>query len=395
MSAVAHKSARVFGSEGHALARSRAARAENACPPRVSRGAKSHHPSDNAETRDDLSSRIASRACLIDWLTFSGPDGQRGAVADMLTALFGADPVVGSGGKFQSCGMKWGAAKLLYSPECEEPDARCIVEVPGEALASLTEAKILTLLRAILSMGFRATRLDVAIDFMGEGIDLIDRVYVSCEAGELTGARRWSLVGDCRTDLGLVGKGLYLGRRGKLGSGRTVCVYDKGLQQRTDEATGRAYAEGEWVRWEARFSKDCANQAALLISELDDWRPEGLSMALGAIDLRENTGRRDIERRPRVAWWEAFLADVSLIRLVAKRVKTTLARWKGWMGTQVMPGVKAMAGAFGVTFSDLIDRVVGDVPHSSGALASDVYMQLRSEWAYYSGRKERPCLAPF
>ncbi len=189
----------------------------------------------------------------IDWLTITGPKSGLEEVTTMFEKTFG--PWVSKGGKgFQHGGSRVfanGAVIAFDDADKERPIIR--VELNGNALASITGDESVELLRWLL-MGRKCTRIDVRLDWQcpdGERIGLIDLATASCRGDELCRARRWKPHEDM-SGTERVGHGLYIGRRGKDGSGRYLRIYDKGLE------TGER-PTGTWERYEVEHTQEVAN----------------------------------------------------------------------------------------------------------------------------------------
>lgn len=309
------------------------------CPPSVSRGAKSN------------------RSFLIDWLRFSLPASQLDTVVDLLTDVIGQSPERKGGLFFHVHRYDWSNVVRVCFTESADS---CIVDVSGSGLALIEQGMSAEdFARWCMSLGGRATRLDLAVDFKGgeEPRWLIDRLYRSCSSGELVGARRYHL--DRRESVtdGVVGDCVCIGTRGSDGSGRYVRVYDKGLETKSSD-------RGTWVRFEAEYSGDVAAQTAIEVFGPDDlphadWVTRSLSHVFGAFDLRAVTGRREIKLRPRVSWWAALIESTTPVRVVAKRVASTAASWARWMSTAVVGQVLALAQAARATPDQVVRLACG------------------------------------
>lgn len=313
------------------------------CPPWVLRGAKSQV------------------AVGIDWMTLTGPMRDLEPVSSELERRFG--PFVSKGGKgFQHGGSRLfanGAMIAFDDLDKENPIIR--VELNGNVLSGMSGDEAVELLKVLL-LGRKCTRIDIRLDWQcpdGERVGLIDLATASCRRDELCRARRWKPHEDM-DGIERVGHGLYVGRRGKDGSGRYLRIYDKGLE------TGERSA-GTWERFEVEHTSDVANDVAIAIAKADDWLYTSMAIALGAVDFRENNGSRELERRPRVSWWSQLLEGIEPVNVRSKRVPTSFERNVGWMRQAMAPKMKAMAIATGQTFGDVAADLLGDVlPHRDG-----------------------------
>lgn len=317
-----------------------------------------------------------SRSVLVDWLRMSGSRSRLAEVVDVLSRYFGAwEP--GRGGKmWLDSEMVWGSVRLFYD-ESESDGARhVVVEVPGSGLALLEPDRQRSLLRSLLGLGFRGTRVDCAVDVRGSGLTLVAQCVESCRAGELCGARTWEPRERVSGGL-LVAHGCNIGRRGSDGSGRYVRLYDKGLET-------RSAGPGEWVRWEVEFSGDCAAQVALALGDASgqaEWDEVVASRAVGAVEFRQANGARALSRRSLVEWWAAFVDGVRGVRVRAQRVAASLASYAAWLGRAVWPGLSAYAGRCGVSVPALVGALCGDVRERVASLLNPVGRELEAELA--------------
>ena len=120
--------------------------------------------------------------------------------------------------------------------------------------------------------------------------------------------------------------GINIGKRGKMGSGRYLRVYDKGLEQKTKQA-------GEWIRWEVELSDTCAQQFATKFAIEDDAIETAISHALWVVEFRENNGSRMLARRPLASWYEEITQHVRRERVTAIRAKSTVETYARWVKT--------------------------------------------------------------
>lgn len=345
-----------------AAASGRTAGREGTVPRPVSRGAKLHQ---------------GAVEVSIDWLRLRGLKVDQFKATEVLQAFFGNyEP--GRGRYFFSHSLRFEAgACILFDQERDE----CIVDLPGSVLSALDGNEQMTLIKGLVLGGFgHATRIDVALDFRGSDLRVVQDVISACRRGELTGARN---VEETVTNQGQKGLCVRLGSRGKHGSGRFVRCYDKGLE------TGEASAN-QWHRYEVEFSKETAATALTwilqgqvlkdskygpIISKWRSWEPtEGWEIsaaqcAMGAVDFRQNNGQAALSRRPRSKWWAALLGVVEPTRICCRRVRRAcLEATQAWVRKQVMPTVLAMARLTRRS----VDRVIEDLAGDMGKIRSAV-----------------------
>ncbi len=308
---------------------------------------------------------------VIDWMRWSGPRERVGDVEGVLDARFGP-AMQGKTGRFRlQASKRWaGGAGVFYDYVGKYAAAHCVVDLPGSFLAPVPGADRVQLMRVLLAMGFKPTRLDLGIDWRGVGIELIGAMRTACEGGELCGARRWQPYREF-SGRRVLGDGLGIGKRGKDGSGRYVRGYDKGLE------TGEE-PEGRWVRLELELSDDCAAQAAAIICGVGQWEAAAVELVLGAVDFREVTGDKHLAKRPRAGWWAAVLGGMTGARVVASRSASKLGSCVQWLKVGVFAPLRAHAESVGMSLVELVRFLgVDQVPASRSAGLSAVGHQLR------------------
>lgn len=305
----------------------------------------------------------APQSVCVDWVRMSGPACTVAPVRDLVSRYLDK-PAPGPGGYFLLQSLKWGTAALFWGSE-NPAHTHAVLNLPAGSLREIGAAGTLTILRELSKMGWKATRLDIALDFHdGAGRDLIARMHRSCQDGELCGARRYQHIWEMGQD-GPTGHGLNIGARGKLGSGRYLRTYDKGLEQ-------RSAGLGDWVRMEVEFSDDCAAQAAVTLAQASKPDRVMVGLVLGTVDFRLVTGDQHVADRPRCEWWQALIAGAALHRPVAVRAKSTAAGYIRWIKTAVVPKAATMAAATGLTLGGLLATISGPVDPNPAHLQDGV-----------------------
>ena len=298
----------------------------------------------------------------LDWIRTSGPAESRKAAESWMIERFGEDFEVRGG--FQHYGERWvwpnGASLFLN----HRGDDGCRVEIPGSVLAEHDATERVRWLFELTGerIGHRVTRVDVAIDFVRKYLGLVDHAYDSCKARELVGLRRWEHFENYRGDE-LIGRTVYMGRRGDRGAGKCVRVYDKGLEQRW-EGSGHPWERGEWERWEVEFADDVARQFVehLRQSELKRWGVAAAEIVIGVAEFREQNGRRDRDRRRYMPWYEQLVAAVGDVVYVVGTPRTIdAARSIIWFRTSVAPLVVSLARRMRRPQEEIWNELVGDV----------------------------------
>lgn len=298
----------------------------------------------------------------LDWVTIVGSEGRRPDAVRVLERYFGRVVETGRGQYFcQTCWKFEGGAKLHFGHSA----GVCVVEVSGRPLAGLDGWKRVEFLREIIGLlGFKVTRLDVALDFVFCELELCARVLESCQAGQLChAATTWKPERSFRGSV-VVSDGVTIGLKGDAGSGRQWVVYDKGLEQR-ERGEGVFWKAGEWERIEARFWDERANQAALQLLEafaVSHWRAMEVmrGLALGAVDFRERVAGRVVRECPRVAWWRELLGSTRAMFTFVKRRAVDLLGYASYLRKQVMPRLRAVGDAVGLGAGQLLEMLAGE-----------------------------------
>ena len=292
-----------------------------------------------------------------------------------LEERFGPRDHGGRGKDLYKFGEYWeNGVQLLWKHKSAGPS----IIVPGSVLSELDWEQQLHFLQDIL-IGRRCTRLDIAVDFIEHDVALIDEIRRGCleplrrgqtdssgkPLSELVGATRvtpqeeWN-AGAC------VRYGVNLGRRGSDGSGRYVRCYDKGLESGEEPI-------GKWERFEAEFSKGCAQDVALAIllaGRPDEALREAFELACSAVDFREvrvRTRGKSVgqmvyaKERPRAAWWEKIRGVGVRARPVRERKKPTLDGVSENARNAVRP-LLALATALRVDPKKLVVQMLGGCP---------------------------------
>ncbi|MEX2671221.1 MAG: replication initiation factor domain-containing protein, partial [Phycisphaeraceae bacterium] len=339
-------------------------------PPLLVGGANGH-----SGLWDDVSVAVG-----IDWLRLTGPRERLDVIRALIRDEFG--PGEEGGGRYfykQSERHLEGVA-IMYDPDEPGMATHCCVELPGKACTVTTQERLRALLWAIMWEGFSCKRIDLRADFRSEDkpVGLWERMRQSCRAGEMCGARRHRSNEEEEGDV-VVGRTLYMGKRGDEGSGRFGRCYDKGLE------TGEARI-GEWERYEVEFTGDCAVQVARALFEagenvsVESWR-----LLIGAFEFREKNGQKR-SRRPLVEWYADLLGGVDPVQVRERRKESTLQGFRDWLDRCVKPTLEDICVHGGLQLEDvwrdlMADSLLDAVPDAE--LADDLEAEARPiVWAY-------------
>lgn len=293
------------------------------------------------------------RAVRLDWMTISIPHEHFAKVADWCQDTFGMYKG-GKGGRFRAASHVYGGGlcSLFFDPpSVEDANDNFILDITGTGCKLAGDTALIQLaLYALDELGGHLTRLDIAVDMFNQVEDLIEQVHQSCLAGHNCRFKAHK-IDRSQSGSEVVGEGIYLGKRGKDGSGRSVCVYDKGLEQ-------KQLPRGQWVRWEARYANDCACEAIRLYAELD--KPGQMLLAFDAVDFRERTSETEISRRPQCEWWinlRQSAADPYVLKQV--RRDSSASGLMDWWCNQVVPLFDRMRSRLGLSWDDFVAATAG------------------------------------
>lgn len=308
----------------------------------------------------------------VDWVRFVLPACVVERVRPLLVEWFG-DAGTSAPGRFNlQSSTRWGTGSLH-----EGGHDYIVVDLPATALDLLVgRVDLRSVLGRLHGLGGRCTRLDVAADLryndLGRGryvASFLDYAVDSCRAGHLCMARRYRVVEDMGL-YGAEGRGLYLGARGRDGSGRFVRFYDKGLETKTAEAR-------RWERWELEATDDVAQEIVSLLLETPDADvPRVLaSAAFSAVDFRlpSETTNRNLDRRPRCDWFAVMSSMTDRFDLRVKRQASTFRSYRKWLAKTVVPGLLAVASLLGTDLRGVADYVAsneGSISLSTSWLSS-------------------------
>jgi hypothetical protein len=257
---------------------------------------------------------------------------KREMVASLLSPLLGEGEELGYGFHSYQRAMRWQTgALLLWSPDRPE----CCLSLNGDSLEAMGPRQVFGLFYALWSLGVKSTRFDATADDYSRMFSMED-VHAAAEGGNFTRFRKFTPIRE-RERVGgqvrLTSDSIRFGRRGKGGGGVSVIFYDKLLESDGERDANRV---------EATYSKESAEVAWLVLTQdfadgaVDDAAYEKFTQRLAhlvasSIDFRERGDETHIDRMPRLAWWEKFVAALgegvrcSVVRSAVPLVKTIRA----------------------------------------------------------------------
>jgi hypothetical protein len=248
-------------------------------------------------------------------------------------------------------------AEQLHDAEhtAAKSEAYCMVQFPGQFFAIHGQEACFEQLQYLHSLGFRCTRVDVACDLWPHA-GMIDKARAAFRRRELCHAKNHTTKDKQGSGEGMKGITSYFGERGRAGSGRLVCIYDKGLQ------TGKM-DQGEWERWETRFSGSCACEVGFDLARcksFDDMIAVAKHYAFGAVDFRQVVpGETSLKRRPRAKWWADFLGTNESLPMVKEpRMPPELERTIAWIKRSVAPTLVQASLGLGITDAEVWSSII-------------------------------------
>lgn len=289
------------------------------------------------------------RSVHIDYLTLSIPNEHQAKAEQWCQKHFGPGES-GKGARFLSQSLRYATnAASLFSDPPSHPKRKpsFILDIPGAGCQLVgDDALVEFAMHARTNWGAHLTRLDIAVDMIGGVESLMQQVEDSCMNGE--GCRfRYFRPTQAFSGGKLTGRTLDLGKRGKDGSGRMVCLYDKGLETKQLPA-------GQWVRWEARFYDECAD-AALDRYETATERSRIL-VAFDAVEFRHNaSGQTHVDRRTPCEWWIKLRQSIEPPFIIRRlRQASTASGMVLWIGKQVAPTLEQIRRKLNTSWDDLM-----------------------------------------
>ncbi len=318
-------------------------------PPHVIRGCDSQ----NEEKRSKIS-RIG-----VHWLRGSFPKQFMDDILALLQDYFG-EPNPQNKGRwyYKKSYLFANNVTIQYYDEMEDKEyaammnGRFTVDIPGRALDELKPDDIIFIVNRLKHFGFSCTRVDIFFDD-AERIITPRELQPLADLNHMTGFLR----GRIERDTGHYADNedmMTFGRRGNIGSGSYLRVYDK-----TAESDGVIDA----IRWELElsnkkakkfFSRISAGYGDILIFETHIREVIG-----GCIDFRDKSvGDKNLGRCPRYSFWERILSMLGAAKITIERVKTAVDRAKKWIFRQTIGSLQMCHEVFG---SDFISQLVTEI----------------------------------
>lgn len=286
----------------------------------------------------------------LDWMRLVGSENAFCALNEILQRAFGDPTSESTGARWFRSGTNWHPGVTLSHGH---KAGILQLDVRGERLTVMGTDAAIALMEQIYNLkGFWATRLDAAIDFVGQDVDLHRHAAESCRRGELCRIRRYADDSEYTSNNEPTRLLLKLGKRESPICGR---IYDKGLET-------KSAPPGVWERLEIEYKVDRARTLALRLLECPDEWPRILQEAvLGSIDFRVNNGRSELDRRPRTDWWSAIVADTHCHPIPPTPGDSGFESWWEWGRTSFAARFLQMAQILQVNPADLFRLFILDL----------------------------------
>lgn len=270
---------------------------------------------------------------LIDWFQGTFPQSQLEKVRQLVASALESEFVDRQKGTtFYESSSVCSGAVLAWSPRLggkvtDRTDA--YLEMGAKVLQQLSPLRQYRLFKSLGSLGFRASRVDLTIDDYDKRFRPWD-AYQVYRSGGVTGFRRSGSYHESDKKAG-VSQSFSLGKRGKLGSGKYLVIYDKWLE--SDGAR-------DCIRVELSLYGDYAKQAMeSLLLDAELWSQLIPCYVFGSVNfLMVEAGKEArADRCERVSWWHEIVQDSPAIKLSRPVPVRTYDKAVKWFKKQVAP----------------------------------------------------------
>jgi len=269
----------------------------------------------------------------LDWLRGKFPAMNLDALREIITGLWG--PL--APGKrchygyavLEQCGT---GAQIEHNEGGDTGDGTCCVNLTGAPLRELTDQQTYDLILAFRELGMTAKRLDAAWDDHKHHITVydLDKLYKESQDdgdGNLKIAGFQS-VRSLASGKHMKNKGgtVEMGRRGSLGAGKFLRVYDKHA-----ESKGKINA----TRWEIELTGERAAMYFMWLCEAIG--PADMTTRLGkiiggSVDFKiRKREEKHLDRLTQQAWWTQILKKLEAVAFGVPAEATTLQAKLTWI----------------------------------------------------------------
>lgn len=270
---------------------------------------------------------------LIDWFQGTFPQHQVDKVRQLVASALESEFVDrAKGTTFYEHSAICSGAVLAWSPRLggkvtNRTDA--YLEMGAKVLQQMSALRQYRLFKSLVALGFRASRIDLTIDDYDKRFRPWD-AYQTYRAGGVIHFRRSGSYHESDKKSG-ISQTFSLGKRGKMGGGKYLVIYDKWLE--SDGARN-------CIRIELSLYGDYAKQALEnLLLDPDLWSQIISGYVFGAVDFLvvEPGKEARADRCERVSWWDDIVQDCTPIRLSRPVPVRSYDKAVKWFKKQVAP----------------------------------------------------------
>lgn len=304
------------------------------------------------EAKNGNSPRTVVRGCNshlvtqagIHWLRITFPHKHLQKVRGFIDRFFGQSDQIGFGFWGYDCRYEWSnGAFLLYDQRDETKQIhanRCAFECQGQPCDQLTPYDLTLLMEGLLIFDGRCSRIDVFMDDF-------NRVICPNDLHDIIERRDFSrfIVGETRQAFKsgeLIRDEVTFGRKGKLGSGKSLTIYDKALESEGDR---------NCVRWELRLIDDRAHDVFVKLAgtcgNIDACALLCGCLVIGSITFVYRTGsEKNIDRLTEYEFWSILKMGLSDLRLRLHKPEQSIIGVIEWTEKQVAPNMSLIYDSF-------------------------------------------------
>jgi Fe-S-cluster containining protein len=229
------------------------------------------------------------------------------------------------------CGSGFAAANFLSNGEVD-----CMYQLSGKLMAKMGVASHRIIIKRFMEWGFHCTRIDFCCDDFDWQLNTKD-IEKAIEEKNIK-----------YTKVGTIVKGFY------------DSSFTYGFGRRSSERYGRIYnklaesnGQRNCIRLETELKGQLAKKATELIKSFGDDIGAIVNtirgLALSAFEFVDRKADTNINRCPRLSWWQEFLDRTGeSIRVRRETVPSSIERIRGWFGKQVSTSLATVRRAIGV-----------------------------------------------
>lgn len=282
---------------------------------------------------------------VIDWLQGTFPESRFQEVSTSVSSALKGDSFTERqfGTRFYERSFKssFGAVIATNPRQGGKVQGRtdAYLELSGSCLAHCDFATLSSLFIQLRDLGFRPSRLDLALDDFDKSYRPVD-AFEAYSAGNVVGFRgtgNWIQSGPPDQ----LATTFSLGRRGKSGGGKFLQFYDKFLQSN---------GERDCIRAELSLYRDFAQQAFSILADapVEFWPEIIVGYISGSCDFRDRSCDLKTDRCPRLSFWHNLIGDYEKIKPFRAAVRKSFERAKRWIQKAVAPTLSMLCEAISI-----------------------------------------------